>query len=143
MVHGAECFGDNTKGRNTLTMSSIRKVTAIGFAALLSISMPTFAKDKPHDWQAGMLLDSSTTVGHRVYGDADGVNTLRDDRTYYKIDAGSMVYLCARGLRSRRDKALDVTINRPIQFAIEGSNCFLQDAEGKEHKLSLEQKIAK
>jgi hypothetical protein len=130
-------------GETLKTMPSKRKAAAIGFAALLSISMPTLAKDKPHDWQAGTLLDSSTQLGHRLDGDADGVNTLRDDRTYYKIDAGSMVYVCARAQRSRRDKALDVTINRPIQFAIEGSNCFLQDAEGKEHKLSLEQKIGK
>jgi hypothetical protein len=77
------------------------------------------------------------------FWDADVVNTFRDDLTFYKIDAGSMIYVCARTLRNRRDKALDVTINRPVRFAIEGSTCYLQDDEGKEHKLSLEKKIAK
>lgn len=54
-----------------------------------------------------------------------------------------MVYVVARTLRIRRDKASDVTINGPIQFAIEGSTCYLRDAEGKEHKLSIEKKVAK
>jgi hypothetical protein len=71
------------------------------------------------------------------------VNSFRDDVTFYKIDTGSMAFVCARTLRNRRDKTLDVTINRPVQFAIEGSTCYLKDEEGKEHKLSLEQKMAK
>ncbi|HTF65785.1 MAG TPA: hypothetical protein VK638_24155 [Edaphobacter sp.] len=119
------------------------KHTAICVTTLLSIGPLAFAKDKARDWQPGTLVDSSTERGKRVYGDADGVNTFRDDLTFYKIDTGSMMYLCARTLRNRRDKALDVTINRPVQFAIDGSACYLQDAESKEHKLSLEQKIAK
>jgi hypothetical protein len=30
-----------------------------------------------------------------------------------------------------------------IQFAIDGSNFYMRDAEGKEHKLTVEKKIAK
>jgi mevalonate pyrophosphate decarboxylase len=89
------------------------------------------------------LLDSNTQTGVRVVGDSDEVNSFRNDRTYYRIDAGSMVYVVARSLRNPRDKALDVTINRAVQFAIDGAYCYLKDDEGKEHKLTVEQNIAK
>jgi hypothetical protein len=120
-----------------------QKHAAFCLVVLLSIGTSTFAKNKPRDWQSGTLVDSSTERGTRVHGNAYGVNSSRDDLTFYKIDAGSMMYTCARSLRSRSDKQLDVTINRPVQFALEGSTCYLQDAEGKEHKLSLDQKIGK
>ena len=54
-----------------------------------------------------------------------------------------MTYIVARSLRSKHDKALDITINSHIQFAIEGQTCYLRDEEGKEHTLSVEKKIAK
>jgi hypothetical protein len=53
------------------------------------------------------------------------------------------VYVVARSVRNRHDRALDVTINRPIQFAIDGSNFYIRHAEDKEHKLTVETKIAK
>jgi hypothetical protein len=109
-------------------------VTAVPFAV---------AKSKDRGWQSGTLLDSNTQTGVRVHGDSDEVNSFRNDRTYYRIDAGSMVYVVARSLRNPRDKALDVTINRAVQFAIDGAYCYLKDDEGKEHKLTVEQKIAK
>lgn len=81
--------------------------------------------------------------GTRLVGNAYGVVTLRNDVTYYQIDTGKMAYIVARTLRSRRDKALDVTINAHVQLAIEGSTCYLRDDQGKEHKLTVEKKIAK
>ena len=51
--------------------------------------------------------------------------------------------LVARTLRSQRDKALDVTVNGLVQFAIDGSTCYLRDEEGKEHRLSVKKKTAK
>jgi hypothetical protein len=69
--------------------------------------------------------------------------SLRNDLTYYRVDAGETVYVVARSLRGRGDRALDVTINRPVQFAIDGNDFYLRDAEGKEHKLTIEKKIAK
>jgi hypothetical protein len=101
------------------------------------------AKSKDRGWQDGTLLDSSTEKGTRLVGTAYGVNTLRNDVTYYQIDSGKLTYVVARSLRSRRDKALDLTINGHVQFAIEGSTCYLRDEEGKEHKLTVEKKIAK
>lgn len=109
----------------------------------LSVVSPLYAKGKDRVWQDGILLDSSTERGTRVVPTGNGAVSHRDDVTYYRIDDGKMVYVVARTLLSRRDKALDVTINAHVQFAIEGDTCYLRDAEGKEHTLSVEKKIAK
>jgi hypothetical protein len=101
------------------------------------------AKSKERTWEDGILLDSSVDRGKRVAPTAYGEMSLRDDVTYYRIDDGRMVYVVSRTLRNRRDKPLDVTINAHVQFSIEGATCYLRDAEGKEHKLSVEKKIAK
>jgi hypothetical protein len=37
-----------------------------------------------------------------------GIQTLRDDHTYYTIETGDMVYVAERGLRSRHDKPVPV-----------------------------------
>jgi hypothetical protein len=101
------------------------------------------AKGKDRVWQTGILVDSSTERGSRIHGNEYGVSSRRDDLTYYKIEAGDMVYVVSRSLLNGRDKALDVTINRPVQFAFKGDDCYLQDEKGKEHRLRIEKKIAK
>jgi hypothetical protein len=101
------------------------------------------SKQKDRVWQDGILLDSSTERGKRIAPTTYGEVSIRDDITYYQIDDGKTVYVVARTLRNRGDKALDVTINGHVQFAIESGTCYLRDAEGKEHKLSIEKKIAK
>jgi hypothetical protein len=106
-------------------------------------TFPVSAKDKERAWQDGILLDSNTQTGSRAVGTANGINTLRNDLTYYQIDAGNMIYVVARSLRSHHDKALYVTINGHVQFAIDGSTCYLRDEQGKEHTLTVEKKIAK
>ena len=88
-------------------------------------------------------MDSSTEKGTRLLGDANSLLTLRNDVTYYQIDTAKTAYVVARTLRSRRDKALDVTVNGLVQFVIDGSTCYLRDEEGKEHRLSVEKKTAK
>jgi hypothetical protein len=114
----------------------------LAFFCLTNVS-PAHAKEKERAWQDGVLLDSSTETGTRLIGNGNGIDTMRNDVTYYQVDNGKMIYVVARSLRNRRDKALDVTINRHVQFAIEGSTCYLRDQEGKEHKLTVEKKIAK
>ena len=123
-----------------MRIRSTRFIVALLLGTLVPLAQ---ARDKDRAWKTGMLLDSSTQTGSRVVGDEDRVVTLRNDLTYYRIDAGDIVYVVARTLRSRRDKALDVTINRPVHYVIDGSNCYLRDDEGKEHKLTIEKKIAR
>jgi hypothetical protein len=110
---------------------------------LLTVVPFVHAKDKHRDWQEGIVMDSSTEKGTRLLGDANSLLTLRNDVTYYQIDTAKTAYVVARTLRSRRDKALDVTVNGLVQFVIDGSTCYLRDEEGKEHRLSVEKKTAK
>ena len=123
-------------------MQSISRLFTV-LLLLLSVTMVATAKDKQRLWQDGVLLDSDTSRGTRIANFGDDIQTLRNDLTYYQIDSGKMVYVVARSLRSRRDKALDITINGHVHFAIEGDTCYLQDDNGKEHKLTVEKKIAK
>ena len=109
----------------------------------LSIVPSMHAKSTDRDWKDGIILDSNTERGTRVVPTGNGEISHRNDVTYYQIDDGKIVYVVARTLLSRRDSALDVTINGHVQFAIEGATCYLRDSEGKEHKLSIEKKIAK
>lgn len=110
---------------------------------LLTVVPFLFSKDKHRDWQDGIVMDSSAEKGTRLVGNAYGVNTVRNDVTYYQIDTATTAYFVARTVRSRRDKALDVTVNGLVKFAIDGSTCYLRDEEGKEHKLSVEKKATK
>lgn len=119
------------------------KIMLCGLLVCSIASLSARAKDKERAWQDGILLDSTTQTGSRVVGSGGNVSTLRNDLTYYQIDTPSMTYIVARSLRSKHDKALDITINSHIQFAIEGQTCYLRDEEGKEHTLSVEKKIAK
>lgn len=117
---------------------------AVMCIALSCLTTPAlYSKAKARDWRDGVLLDSNTERGKRLIPTQYGSISARDDVTYYNIDDGKMIYVVARTLKSRRDKALDVTINGHVQFAIDGGTCYLQDAEGKEHKLTIEKKIAK
>jgi len=126
-------------------MKSKQRLRALFYAVLmcLTLSQALYSKEKPRDWKDGVLLDSSTDRGKRVVPTQYGSISARDDVTYYNIDDGKMIYVVARSLKSHRDRSLDVTINEHVQFAIEGGTCYLRDAEGKEHKLSVEKKIAK
>jgi hypothetical protein len=113
---------------------------------LISLTLVPMVHSKSKDrvWQDGVLLDSSTERGTRIVPVGNGEQmSARDDITYYQIDGGKMVYVVARTLRHRHDKALDVTINGHVQFAIEGDTCYLRDAQGNEHKLSVEKRVAK
>ena len=104
---------------------------------LFFVSILAAAKDKPPvQWQTGRLTDISSERGRRV-------TDRRDDHVYYTIDAGDIVYVAERGLSSRWDKPLRVTINKDVRFHIKDQSLYLEDEEGKEHKLTIEKQIAK
>ena len=126
-------------------MTYSRRLRALLSLILILLAVVPFAhaKEKYRDWQDGILMDSSTDKGTRLLGDANGLLTFRNDVIYYQIDTAKTAYFVARTLRSRKDKALDVTVNGLVRFAIDGSTCYLRDEEGKEHKLSVEKKTAK
>jgi len=71
------------------------------------------------------------------------IATLRNDVTLYTIDDGKYLWVVSRHLVKKHDKPLNVTINAPVKFAVEGGDCYLMDDEGKEHKLVVEKKTLK
>lgn len=107
---------------------------------LLSFSVSLSARKPTLTWRTGTLLTVEIKQGTRIIQD---VGSVRNDRTFYEIDGGDFVYVAVRTLYSQRDHQLRVTTRSPIKFAIAGDDIFLMDEDGKEHKLSLEEKRAK
>lgn len=71
------------------------------------------------------------------------IATLPNDVTLYTIDDGKYLWVVSRRITKKHEKPLDLTVNAPVRFAIEKSDCYLLDDEGKEHKLVVEKKTLK
>ncbi len=97
---------------------------------LATFPAPGRAAEKDLEWKTGKLLDVQT----RGRG--------RHASTYYAIDGGDLIYLAQRTV-TRRDKPLNVTIHGNVRFAVKGSDLYLVDDDGKQHRLTLEKKTAK
>ncbi len=118
---------------------------------VLCLCALVYAKDKPREWKTGTLTEVTQEKHSRIVGSTNGsngnihgsVHERRDDSAYYHIDAGDLIYIAKRTLTSRGDKQLKVTTNAPIKFALVGDDFYILDEDGKEHKLSLEEKVAK
>jgi hypothetical protein len=118
---------------------------------LLCFCTLALAKDSPREWKTGMLVDVTMEKNSKLVGSLNGANgnvhggitQRRDDSTYHYIDAGDLTYIAKRTLTHRRDKQVKVTVNAPVKYAISGDDLYLLDEDGKEHKLSIEEKIAK
>jgi hypothetical protein len=111
--------------------------------AVVVMSISTVHAKKELQWQSGTLLDSNTQTGSRLAGVNGTIEERRNDRTYYQIETAQYSYVVSRTLLRRHDKPLNVTINGPIQFAIDGEDVYVKDDTGTEHKLTLEKKIVK
>jgi hypothetical protein len=61
----------------------------------------------------------------------------------YTIDTPGYVYQANLVLRHAKDKQPPLTVNGPIKFAIVKSDFYIQDEQGKEHKLVLVKKTLK
>lgn len=118
---------------------------------LLCFCTLALAKDNPREWKSGTLVDVTMEKNSKLIGAMNGANgnfsrgitQRRDDSTYYYIDAGDLTYIAKRTLTHHHDKQLNVTVNAPVKYAISGNDLYLLDEDGKEHKLSIEEKIAK
>jgi hypothetical protein len=132
-----------------------------GFAFLLVLVLLTslsFAKEKEHQWQTGKVLDtdrdrtyagsvgnasgSATTSGDTTYGNASGTSTAVY-RVYetYTIAAGDYVYVCQEHIKWRWSKPAPLTVNGPVQFAIENDRIFIKGEDGSEHETKIIKKI--
>ena len=103
----------------------------IAIAAIPSLGF----QNKKRDWQEGKLIDIKSEAYN--IGTIGGIGPR--ERISYVINAGQYTYTISH-LHIHRDKALPLTINSTVKFAIEKSKAYLIDEEGKEHDMKFEKK---
>src|SRR5882724_8753330 len=105
------------------------------FLALAAICVPlmlldntSFAKEKQREWQTGKVVDTNhdRTYGGSV-GNASG-SSAAVYRVYetYTIEAGDYVYVCEEHIKWRWSKPAVLTVNGPVQFAIEKDRIYIE-----------------
>jgi hypothetical protein len=92
----------------------------------------------------GHASGTATTSGNTTYGSANGSSTAVY-RVYetYVIDGGDYVYTCQEHIKWRWSKPDLLTVNGPVEFAIEKDNVFLKSEDGSEHNAKLLKKVLK
>jgi hypothetical protein len=114
---------------------------------LLCLSTVAIAKKSEPVWQTGTLLDQSSENRCRTSGDIYNGTGSIDSRcstvTSYKVDAGELIYIFSRTTFLRHDRPLNVTVNTPIKFSLDGQKSYIQDEQGKSHEVRLIQKTKK
>lgn len=104
---------------------------AIFFA--VSVYLHSAAEDKKNlVWQTGTLIDQSISLEDS--GCAGNVCGGTYHRTHYKIAAGNKIYIA-----NRTGSRLDIAVNAPIKFAVNGNTVYLMDEKGRTHHCRLEQ----
>lgn len=110
-------------------------------AILLMVSCAA-AKVPDSAWQTGTLKDLTTDRESKLLGVNGMLVQAQFVITHYFIESSTYIY--EADLRSRaKDKQPPVTVNGPIRFALVGNDFYIQDEQGKEHKLMLVKKTLK
>lgn len=119
-------------------MLSVLMITVVCATALPTLGVPT----KERAWQEGKLIDivSDPYTYGSVYKGTGGVH--QGERITYVIDDGKYIYAASHTHR-RHDKALPVTVNAKIKFAVEKSKVYILDEENEEHELKFVKKTLK
>ena len=123
----------------------MKRLTVIGIPVavmLVGISSVFASPIKEREWREGKLIDIGSdpyTYGSVVNG-TGGVH--QGERITYRIDDGKYIYTASHTHR-RHDKALPVTVNDKIKFAIEKEKVYILDEDGKEHELKFVKKTLK
>jgi hypothetical protein len=116
----------------------MKRRTIVAVVACLAV-LPVFGtEDKKRDWQEGKLIDISSAPF--TEGTIGGPS--HKEKIMYVIDAGKYVYTFSH-LHFPHDKAMSVTVNSVVKFAIEKNKVFILDEDGKEHDLKFEKKALK
>jgi hypothetical protein len=118
----------------------MKQSVIIAFIVTCLLALPSSAMpDKKREWQEGKLIDikSEAYATGTVLG-----GTASKERISYVIDAGQYTYTFSH-LHFRHDKAMPVTVNAVIKFAIEKNKVYILDEDGKEHELKFEKKALK
>jgi PEGA domain-containing protein len=130
----------------------MKPVPHIGVLLVLLAALSP-ANDSQRAWQSGTLLCVTTdallirasqpNAGRIDTGDVSLARShlvMPINETRYSLDSGDFIWVAAR-VGGYSD--FQVTFSQPMKFAVEKSNLYLLDAEGKERKLKLKEKIAK
>lgn len=115
-------------------------IALAGLALPVSCQIATAAQHE-REWQTGALLD---TQGSRVYLGTFGGSTVHYGINEVEvIDVGKCVYYVGRVLKWRWNKTANLTVNAPVQFAIQGQTMYLLDESGRQHKTLIIKKVLK
>jgi hypothetical protein len=135
-------------------------ITTSSVLLVLVFSLTVFAKDKERAWQTGKVIDTSgnrvfagtldsasgsaTTNGDTTYGNANG-NSTAVYRVYetYTIEAGDYVFTCQEHIKWRWSKPAMLTVNGPVQFAVEKNHLYIKSEDGSEHETTIIKRISK
>jgi hypothetical protein len=82
------------------------------------------------NWKSGTLV----SIDERKELRSSKKNPVIEDRVWaYSVDAGDLVYEAERG----SNRPIQIEINGPVSFVIDGAHFYLKDASGHEFKLTL------
>lgn len=114
------------------------RVIAAVLVAFLGALPVLGTDDKKRDWQEGKLID----ISNAPFTEGTIGGPAHKEKIIYVIDAGKYIYTFSH-LHFPHDKAMPVTVNTVVKFAIEKNKVYLLDEEGKEHDVKFEKKALK
>jgi hypothetical protein len=112
---------------------------------LLLISLVGFATRLPDSaWQTGTLTDITderrtvTTEHEHTYGSHRHSTTTDNSYSipHYTIEIDKYIYEAIANGGDRR-RRLAVTVNGPLKYVLLGTDLYIQDEQGKEHKMTV------
>ena len=123
-------------------LKPVRKILVqLAFIALFTFSA-FGAKIPATSWQTGTLTDLTTDNESKIVGLNGMLVQSHHVITHYFIESADYIYEANLVLHAK-DKQPPVTVNGPIKFALAGNDFYIQDEQGKEHKLALVKKTLK
>jgi len=150
-------------GTHSLRQNSWRCTlyNSVAAAFMLFLFLPVsvvHAKEKERQWQTGKVIDtgrssvyagdvssasgSATSTGNTTYGNANG-GSVAVYRVYetYEIESEGYIYVCQEHIKWRWSKPAALTVNGPVQFALEGNHIYIKSEDGSEHETKIVKKV--
>lgn len=114
--------------------------------AVLSIPALASSKVPESEWQTGTLQDVQQEERSYTTEHYHSKRTTIAEHPYsiphYTIETDKYLYETIANGGDRR-RALPVTVNGPLKYALIGNDFYIQDEQGKEHKMTVLKKTLK
>lgn len=123
-----------------VSSSRMRRIFPL-LVVLLSASC-AMAKVPASAWETGTLKDLTSDSQSKLIGMNGMLVQAQFVITHYFVESATYIYEADLRLRAKA-KRPPVTVNAPIKFALIGNDFYIQDEDGKEHKLMLVKKTLK